>query len=250
MKILPGFSAAVLLLLGCTVALAGPIGPIEVASTGVPEYRVDAGAGYFRQGRKVRTGFGSYDLTRNEAFATLRYTGYDWSVGGRFGGSTFDEKPVGPASGDEGRNENFKPMFGLVAKALMVSDTSGDFAVGATAQVTRYMNDTYQNYFNLGVAFTAQQRWKMATIYGGPFFTYGGGRRKGASIDNGVTVARVDHAKETPLVGLCAGFSFALPKSMVFEVEGQYTGLSGGNGLSAGLSDWGVGAALRLPLWN
>ncbi len=249
MKIFHGFPAAVALLLSCTVVLAGPIGPVEVGMPGANEYRIDTGGGYFRQGRRVRTSDGKFDLTRNEVFGTLRYTGYDWSVGGRVGGSSFDEKVVGTVPGAMDRSEGFSPFLGFVAKALMVSDTSGDFGIGATVQATRYFFDAYQGYYNMGVAVTAQQRFgNVATIYGGPSFSFGGGRRKGSAIDNnGESVYA--YAKETPLVGLCAGFSFALPKSMVFDVEGQFMGLGGGSGISAGLSSWGVGGTMRIPLW-
>jgi hypothetical protein len=249
MKFFPRMMAAALLLLCSTDALAGPIGPIEVSTTGVPEYRVDLGGGFFRQGRRLRTGPGSFDVTRNEAYGTLRYTGYDWSVGGRFGVANLDEKPVGAESSEAGRTESFKPMVGIVAKALMVSDPAGDFGLGATFQATRYLYDTYQNYLTVGLAITAQQRWKSLTVYGGPFFSYGSGRRKGGVATDNTGSTKVDYAKETPLVGLCAGFSFALPKSMVFEVEGQSTGIASGNGFSTGLSDWAVGAGLRIPVW-
>lgn len=248
MRRFSGFSAVAMLLLGCVAAQAGPIGPIEALPSGGTEYRVDAGGGYFFQGRKIRTSPRRYDTSRNEAYGSLRYTGFDWSVEGRLGGATFDEEPAEAGTGVEPRSEGFSPLVGVVAKTLVYSDLPGDFGIGATLQATRYLIDAYQNYFTLGLAFTAQQRWGGgATVYGGPFFSYGGGRRKGAPIDN-VGNVQVDHGRDTPLVGLCLGFNFALPRSMTFEVEGQYTGLTGGEGFSADPTDLAFGAMLRVPL--
>lgn len=248
MKLLSGFSAVAMLLLGCAAAQAGPIGPIEALPSSGSEYRVDVGGGYFFQGRRVRTTPQRYETTRNEVYGSIRYTGFDWSAEGRLGGLTLEETPDDPAVGIESRSEGFAPMVGLAVKALLHGDTSGDFAVGATVQANRLLVDMYQNYFNLGLAITAQQRWGgRATVYGGPFFSYGGGRRKGVPIDN-TNVVPIRHARDTPLFGLVFGFHFDLPRSMAFEVEGQYTGLAGGGGVSAEVADWGVGAMLRVPL--
>ena len=132
----------------------------------------------------------------------------------------------------------------------MVSDTSGDTGLGFTAQLNRYLTDLYQNHTDVALAVTAQRRFAgRGTVYGGPFFTYGSARRKGTALDNnGVLVPVVHHAKETPILGLCAGFHMALPRSIFFEVEGQFTGLSS-DGFTAGASAWSAGAALRFPLW-
>ncbi|HEY5996080.1 MAG TPA: hypothetical protein VIU29_03625, partial [Candidatus Deferrimicrobiaceae bacterium] len=246
MKWFPGISAAAILLLSVSVAQAGPIGPFEVLSPGESEYRVDTGGGYFHQGRKMRSKPGEFILTREEVFGTLRYTGYDWSVAARLGGASFNEESKADGST---RSFGFQPMVGFVAKGLVYADHAGDFGVGATVQATRYLTDAYQDYFNVGLAVMAQKQWgEKATLYGGPYFSYGSGRRKASVLDNN-GLAPVDYIKETPLVGLCAGFNLALPRSMSFEVEGQYTGLTGGNGFSTELSDWGVGAMLRFPLW-
>jgi hypothetical protein len=250
MKFFSGRSVAVLLLLGSLAAYAGPSGAIDVGSPGASEYRVDMGGGFFHQRRRLRTtGAGKFDLTRNEVYGTLQYTGYDWSIGARLGGASFDEKSAEPASSGSDRTFGFQPMIGIVAKGLIASNLSGDFAVGATLQATSYQTNAYQNYLNVGAAITAQQRWGgIATIYGGPFLSMGGGRRKGGVIDNNTGLAQTDYIKETPVGGICAGFNFALPKAMSFGVEGQYMGIGGGKGIATGLSDWGVGAMLRLPL--
>jgi hypothetical protein len=245
MKWFTGISAA-MLLLGVSVAHAGPIGAVDVMSPGDSEYRVDVGGGYFHQGRKLRSSPGKFNLTRNEVFGTLGYTGYDWSVSGRLGGASFSEE--GENDGVT-RDEGFKPMIGVVAKGLVYANEAGTFGVGATAQATRYLTNVYSNYFNFGLALTAQQKWAgKATVYGGPFMSYGGGRRHSGVFDNN-SLERIDYVKETPLFGLVAGFNLALPKSIAFDVEAQYTGLTGGNGFSTELSDWGVGATLRFPIW-
>jgi hypothetical protein len=244
MKWFPGISAAALLLLSVSAASAGPIGAVDMLSPGASEYRVDVGGGYFHQGRKLRGTPGKFNLTREEVYGTVSYTGYDWSVAGRLGGASFDEE--GETDGST-RSQGFQPMVGLAAKALMYANEAGDFGIGATGQATRYMTDAYENYLTVGLAVTAQRKWgDKAIVYGGPFFSYGSGKRTSPPIDNtGATT--VDYIKETPLFGLCAGFNLSLPKLMIFEVEGQYTGLTGGSGFSTGLSDWGVGANLRIP---
>lgn len=246
MKWYSGISAAMLLLCA-SAASAGPIGAVDLLAPGASEYRVDVGGGFFHQGRRLRSSPGRFNLTRNEVFGTLGYTGYDWSVTGRAGGASFDEE--NEADGGT-RSEGFQPMIGLVAKALVYANESGTFGIGATGQATRYLTNIYQNYFNVGLAVTAQQKWgDRAIVYGGPYLSYGSGRRKSTTVFDNNGLAQVDYIKETPLFGLCAGFNLALPKSIAFEVEGQYTGLTGGNGFSAGLSDWGVGAMLRFPIW-
>ncbi|HEY5995909.1 MAG TPA: hypothetical protein VIU29_02765 [Candidatus Deferrimicrobiaceae bacterium] len=243
MKWFPGISAA-MLLLSVSVAQAGPIGAIDVLSPGASEYRVDVGGGFFHQGRKLRSTPGRFDLTREEVFGTVSYTGYDWSITGRLGGASFNEKGENDGST---RSQGFQPMVGIVAKMLMYADEGGTFGFVATGQATRYLTDAYQNYFTTGLAVTAQRKWgERAIVYAGPYVSYGSGKRKSPVVDN-TGLAPVDYIKETPLIGLCGGFNLTLPKSMIFEVEAQYTGLTGGNGFSAGLTDWGLGANLRIP---
>jgi hypothetical protein len=252
MNRIPLLFAVVLLACWTVAAQAGPIGAIETTSPGDSEYRVEMGAGFFQHGRRLHTNVGDFEVTRSEAYGTLTYTGYDWSVGLRAGATPIKEKALDDGSGGATRDEKIKALYGLFGKFLIYADPSGDFGVGGTVQANRYMSENYQNYMDLGLAITAQQRWgKVATVYGGPYFSYGGGRRKSEALDNTGTLApRVDYAKEAPVFGLCMGFNFRLPKAMVFEVEGQFTGLAARDGFSVKSSEWGVGASLRYPLWK
>jgi hypothetical protein len=244
MKWIGGVSAAVLLLWS-GLAQAGPFGPIDVLVPGDAEHHYFGGVGAYHKARVLRGRPGKTDATHNELTGTLGYSGYDWSVAARLGAVSVEDAP---REWGESRTEGTKPLIGIVAKGLMVTDQEGDAGLGATFQANRYLTDFYQNYMDAELAVTAQKRWGgRGTVYGGPFVTLSSTRRQDAQVD---AFGRnpVHHMKGTPLAGLCAGFHLALPRSVFLEFEAQFTGLNP-NGFSAGADAWSGGASLRFPLW-